>query len=190
MSKFVLLLSLICSFSTFALDPKLDSFLREWFKNFDQTASKEAFLEHLSEEGFQFVFPEATLDSKEDFIKWYAEIESNIINPVHLIHEIRLIKETKDRLELVVSVDWSAENLEGKILGLKSKQYWTLLKRDDSYKIEKYVVVEVKPDSHRNQLSCTCYGGPGNYPYQCAPITKTCYGGPGMYPYSCSVCPK
>jgi hypothetical protein len=46
-----------------------------------------------------------------------------------------------------------------------------------------------KSTANYNGLSCTCYGGPGNYAYQCAPIQKTCYGGPGMYPYQCSVCP-
>lgn len=38
-------------------------------------------------------------------------------------------------------------------------------------------------------LSCTCYGGPGNYRYQCAPVAKTCYGGPGNYQYTCYTCP-
>ena len=60
------------------------------------------------------------------------------------------------------------------------------------------VVFKTKPSSNSRYgkttanysgLSCTCYGGPGNYAYQCAPIQKTCYGGPGMYPYQCSVCP-
>lgn len=46
-----------------------------------------------------------------------------------------------------------------------------------------------KTSASSNGLSCTCYGGPGNYAYQCAPTPKTCYGGPGMYPYQCSVCP-
>lgn len=39
-------------------------------------------------------------------------------------------------------------------------------------------------------LTCTCRGGPGNYPYECAPVVKTCHGGPGNYPYQCEVCPE
>ena len=38
--------------------------------------------------------------------------------------------------------------------------------------------------------TCTCFGGPGNYSYQCQPVAKTCYGGPGNYPYTCWVCPQ
>jgi hypothetical protein len=45
-------------------------------------------------------------------------------------------------------------------------------------------------ESASTNLSCTCYGGPGNYPYPCAPITTTCYGGPGNYPYPCTICPQ
>lgn len=45
-------------------------------------------------------------------------------------------------------------------------------------------------DSNRKQESCTCRGGPGMYPYQCAPVKTTCHGGPGLYPYTCYVCPQ
>lgn len=43
-------------------------------------------------------------------------------------------------------------------------------------------------NNNNEELSCICYGGPGNYRYQCAPVVTICYGGPGNYPYPCSRC--
>jgi hypothetical protein len=52
-------------------------------------------------------------------------------------------------------------------------------------------IANSQSENHNAQVafSCTCYGGPGYYRYECAPVAKTCYGGPGYYPYTCWVCP-
>lgn len=54
----------------------------------------------------------------------------------------------------------------------------------------KEVVATNEGPQSKEELTCTCYGGPsGGDPFACAPIKTTCYGGPGYYPYPCTVCP-
>lgn len=61
---------------------------------------------------------------------------------------------------------------------------------ETEFSIENFDIEEDVSLGGGSQLTCTCFGGPGNYRYQCKPIRKTCYGGPGHYPYDCYVCPQ
>ena len=59
---------------------------------------------------------------------------------------------------------------------------------DAKHTIQEVLISESQTDL-KVALSCVCYGGPGNYRYECPPVAKLCQGGPGNYTYTCYVCP-
>lgn len=187
------------------------AFVYDWFALFDQNAPVDQFLDRLSADDLKIQFPERTLTSHEDFRSWYDGILTTYSQATHDINSLTVspIDATSWNVDLVVL--WQAIPFSGESVKFLAHQVWRIEENaEGKLQIKSYVVEAAPPlaaaaktpthttfssamnaaNAETSNLTCTCYGGPGNYPSPCAPIRKTCYGGPGNYPYECSVCPE
>lgn len=176
----------------------LEKFVTGWFQDFDQNAPVEDFLLRLDDKSLFMQFPEVSLHSHEDFRQWYSGILREFPVVSHEVHSVEVTELTEAEAHLTIKVTWRAERLTGEELEFHAVQHWQLSLAGSIPMIQSYIVEEdlettglatFAVESQSSGLTCTCRGGPGNYPYACAPIKKTCHGGPGNYPYDCSVCP-
>ena len=195
------------TFAAAHTESDVQAFVRDWFHLFDTNAPVGNFLERLSDQDgdVEFQFPEQTLRSKADFTTWYAGILQTYKTAAHDVKDVQISQVGAD-WQVQVRVQWNAETYDAKSAELYSQQTWLVRDTSDGLKISRYIVTPIKVEKITSSVSlevfnqdysqgtgstgltCTCHGGPGNYPYACAPVRKTCYGGPGNYPYDCSVC--
>lgn len=145
-------------------------------------------------------FPEAHIRSHNDFRIWYAGIQKRIRSASHEVRSINYYYVGNIR-RVSLDVVWRATEYSGKKLYLHTQQEWDVTQVNYNYYINRYYVrviddhaensaYQIFTVANGSSQQCICHGGPGNYPYACAPIQKTCFGGPGNYPYNCSVCPQ
>ena len=102
------------------------SFVYSWFTLFDRQKSVKQFLNVITDKGLEMKFPETTLKSHADFIKWYTGILKSIKHNTHDIENIQIKQISEKQFSVSLDVNWNAVTFKGKRLGMKVHQYWLL----------------------------------------------------------------
>ena len=90
-------------------------------------------------------FPEGKLQNHADFEHWYdVSVGTNIKNNTHTIEHLNVAVLGNKTYQVDLIVWWQAETMKGEYLSYRFHQVWTLVEDDQSLKIQKYVVRQVK----------------------------------------------
>ncbi len=122
-----------------------------WFKKITVKVPVEELLAMLNSEELEMEFPEETLRSNDDFVKWYKVVTNKFFNQVHEVKLLDVdISEGQAKVNLIVN--WQAHTWDppapfSKWAGFDIHQTW-IVKRDSNLKkavITKYHVGKLEP---------------------------------------------
>lgn len=121
--------------------------VRNWFKGMNDQIPSEELLKFLCSEGYEVVFPDATLTDTESFNKWYEGIKSSFFDQNHIIRHIE-IDQNGAAAQLAIWVNWQAktrdtEHSKAQELNFDAFQQWQVIKESDRWVIKNYKVVSL-----------------------------------------------
>ncbi|WP_158281444.1 ankyrin repeat domain-containing protein [Sediminitomix flava] len=90
----------------------VESFLYEWFANFDHHPDVNEFLEHIAEP-VDMAYPDFPIRSKDDFKNWYNQIWESITWNRHALQNVEIITKDDTNWQLSYDIIWKAVNNEG-----------------------------------------------------------------------------
>lgn len=115
-------------------------FVYNTFYMFDKHVPVDEFLRILVDQGLNMRFPEAALNSHEEFKNWYAGIGDDIESNTHTIQSVDVNVAGNSIYRVHVVVLWQAETKKGQYLKFKADQRWTLIEDQGRLKIKDYIV--------------------------------------------------
>tara|TARA_B100000749_G_scaffold280259_1_gene275673 strand:- start:33348 stop:34862 length:1515 start_codon:yes stop_codon:yes gene_type:complete len=124
-------------------DSAVEVFVFHWFSLFDRNAPVTEFLPKLSDE-VDMKFPEATLESHEDFKDWYAGVLETVETASHDIQDLEISKVSEALYQIDLVVLWKAKNFDGTNVEFRAQQHWEVQVGSDGPKIKKYLVSEAQ----------------------------------------------
>jgi hypothetical protein len=136
---------------------EIDAFAADWYRKLDEHVPAPEIVPLVLDQGLEFVVPEATLRSRNEFGDWYAGGGSHpgVINlffdEVHTLSRVEA-KPGGQRVEVKVVVNWQARRWRppsprSEWIGFDAFQTWELIRslETGSPVIARYVVDELRP---------------------------------------------
>jgi len=122
---------------------ELRAFVAEWFSWFDRQADEGVFVAHLAAKGLHMRLPETTLQSAEDFKRWYKGIRSKFAWNAHDLGAIVVSRDAVGNYLVQLPVVWRAHSRVGQDVTLHVRQSWKVSREmDGRFVIADYVVSE------------------------------------------------
>ncbi len=122
-----------------------------WFAKLDVHASVEELLPMLTTEGLEMRFPEGTLHSTDEFMKWYETVTHRFFDEVHTMKELH-IHVSSDHADVQLVVNWQAHiwnppTPKSSWLGFDAAQRWVVKPAPGSQNlvIATYIVDSLTP---------------------------------------------
>lgn len=103
---------------------ELRSFVYRWFSWLDRQVDEARFLQHLPAEGFVMRFPEATLGTPAEFVRWYAKVRRNIPQNRHVVERLALEQRPDKTAEVSLVVRWIARTASDQSIDQRYAQTW------------------------------------------------------------------
>ena len=117
------------------------AFVYQWFAWFDHQADDSLFLAHIADKNLDMEFPEDTLRSHTDFVRWHNKIRATIASNTHEISELKAGPDEHGGFRIELTVFWEARDKQGELISLLAKQDWEIsIAPDGRLVIEKYIV--------------------------------------------------
>ena len=133
------------------------AFAADWYRKLDEHVPAADIVPLVLDQGLEFVVPEATLRSREEFGNWYAGGGGHpgVINLFFdEVHTLSRVEPTQrgERVAVTVVVNWQARrwtapNPRSQWIGFDAFQTWELVRSPETRKpvIARYVVDELRP---------------------------------------------
>ncbi len=98
------------------VENEIKSFVYTWYSRFDKGTSMDELLPYLPDETVEFVYPQATLNSVPELIKYAEQTFSYIKESTHIINEISVYKTGENQFEIICPHTYHALQADGNIV--------------------------------------------------------------------------
>jgi hypothetical protein len=136
---------------------EIDAFAANWYRKLDEHVPAPEIVSLVLDQGLEFVVPEATLRSRNEFGDWYAGggghpgVINLFFDEVHTLSRVEAMPGGQ-RVEVKVVVNWQARRWRppsprSQWIGFDAFQTWELVRspQTGSPVIARYVVDELRP---------------------------------------------
>jgi hypothetical protein len=136
---------------------EIEAFAADWYRKLDEHVPAPDIVPLVLDQGLEFVVPEATLRSRNEFGDWYAGggghpgVINLFFDEVHTLSRVEA-KPGGQRVEVKVVVNWQARRWRppsprSQWIGFDAFQTWELVRspQTGSPVIARYVVDELRP---------------------------------------------
>ncbi|WP_430814774.1 ankyrin repeat domain-containing protein [Carboxylicivirga sp. RSCT41] len=115
----------------------VQAFLYSWFAGFDHQREVDFFLKHIAEP-VDMHFPDFPVRSKEDFRRWYKNVEDIISWNSHAIRNLQVTGNETDGWHASYDVEWKARDKNNKSIAMLIHQEVQLMRQGDILQITQH----------------------------------------------------
>lgn len=125
-------------------------FVKDWYDALDRHDPIELVLPYLAHNGLAMKFPEATLQSLDDFRQWYETVIHRFFDEVHVVKQVEVQFTSPVHADVLVIVNWQARVWDPPAahsdwLGFDATQSWSIVLQDGAPRIRDYSVDDLAP---------------------------------------------
>jgi hypothetical protein len=106
---------------------EIKSFVYQVFSLFDRHAEISQLLLLFADEDLIMQLPEGTINSHNDFEKWYAGIGAKYQSNTHKLERVDVQIPSKGDYRVDLTVHWQALGIDGKFTSFRSRQLWKIV---------------------------------------------------------------
>lgn len=129
----------------------ITNFVHSWYSRLNDHAPLEEISAMLSPDGFELLFPEATVNSRAQFEAWYRGVTGRFFDQCHTVQELK-VEIAGDDAVISVTVNWRAHSWQppqpySTWINAVAEQKWQIVKNPvtGNPQIKRYLVESFKP---------------------------------------------